>query len=1576
MKCKEKGCRPESSLNVLMNVVQQALAQEYDTVNLDFYNDWLNGSLYLPLWFWKKTKKKKYLFGLFSKKAVNQFCSCSKHFSKLRVTQCCSLSYTKDFKYTDGDRDKKYHFHYPSRVITTYFGIIKEFVNKAGLNIYYYAPGIPNDPSYRNKNEAVNYVRLYSTDIILLGSLNSCDLDNYPNVFSNLPTTTANIPFIASIIQTTDSETTTTEGTGEDKGLIEITGMDWLHDPNKSAPKYGNGLLMDLACNAVYTKPKTCVNLERMCELGVTLDTYEEKIVPKNGVLTHNIIVADGMITRYEIMDNETRAMFASLNNNGFKEKVYNPNTGYNTYKLRYVYPNDFDGRLESLAPNYTSMMEFKTYDIKDPSYVEYRFGPHGEYHFYNSGAKVDFPLFNNSFYFYFGINEGSTAIDKFNNKFYATCFKNSKFPFTLNIETEASRWCPKKDSDYGTFKVKFKTIKMPYSYTLTNEFNEEILSENGVFAEELNFGYKVTPGGGSYILENDNLVKNGIFSEFTTGKELNDKHVTNGTYKIAITDANANKLSQNIILEQVPITLVYETNNLGNKYYNDELSKKEDFCNENEFFGELIIKGAIIDGIEYKIKDENSIIENNSKLINDFNLILIDEKTKDEQEINIKIEVNYIENSDEKEDFNECTCQNVNKKPSYHYKNNKLIFNIWKPLTFTVTATQICNGKLNDNFSIITDSIKNGKAFEIYVNEVPMRFILGKNEDWKNYNDNFYKNNGKDGYNGWFKLHDENAYKFPEVNINRKQIWEEYVEYVSEEPKFPNNIIENENEEMVLSYDSILNIIEYKFKNIFTMCKNFYINGDNDYSMIITHSGGKAPILYRLNYVNYDSIDGDENMDNKILIKADSDGQVSCNYSYPNIVSYNYTYVSPVSGIPTPMYENSNGMNFNQLIHDYGNIGNYVAAFTKNGGCEEGKLNKDVKYQQIPFKANPMLLNYGIDCENSRDEHDYFSPTVYNGDKEHKAYFRSEFLDRRFDYEFLIITPYSNGDVEFICESDKTSNRNWKTGRLSGTTFNGVEMIYDKKTHEIIGKDLEYYYTQIENNEQDTEVKRENDYNITYNENNTDKRFFSTIIKCDYEKYDINDYYWATNRIPELGKLNDNGLFIEEHKNDSSSYNGIFNRDNYPMKRLLDINDIKKCNRFTFTQSSCSYNVELDYEVSVTDDDRISGIIEASDETEFSIDCKNMITPVFSSLEDLARQRSYNVRYSLGRSNICKSSNLKLNCKLKQDTVNDTHLCYTEFPNLFKIKGHGVNENLILDIKNNTYSLTDLKKKLYNSVNNIFNKGYNIGEFSPVNSTISPEITYKRDTVPYGVFKHIETGNYWVESEDNNKILFDDDTSVKNITYYIEKEINNLDVIGTFIKRNYINNSDDNLTKSISTIQFTSIYDVRQFELRLSCASIIEQSNNSGTESGGTEGGEQQETVKTQKTVFTVTTEIDNTGYNQQFFSKIDDNNYDTSSLSAMFSIFTFFHGIRVAKNVTITNRFEQSTDNKTSNKLHIDFEVLWDGELKDIFLKDIIDIDFGNRCMLLIKMPNSLIYSIEFKLDDLYSSNVQECQ
>ena len=37
------------------NRMQRGMAQDSEVVNFDFYNDWINGCLYMPLWFWKKT---------------------------------------------------------------------------------------------------------------------------------------------------------------------------------------------------------------------------------------------------------------------------------------------------------------------------------------------------------------------------------------------------------------------------------------------------------------------------------------------------------------------------------------------------------------------------------------------------------------------------------------------------------------------------------------------------------------------------------------------------------------------------------------------------------------------------------------------------------------------------------------------------------------------------------------------------------------------------------------------------------------------------------------------------------------------------------------------------------------------------------------------------------------------------------------------------------------------------------------------------------------------------------------------------------------------------------------------------------------------------------------------------------------------------------------------------------------------------------------------------------------------------------------------------------------------------------
>ena len=57
----------------LYNCVETALAEDNDTISLNFQNDWVNGTLYAPMWFRKITKKRSYLFGLIKRRAKDQW---------------------------------------------------------------------------------------------------------------------------------------------------------------------------------------------------------------------------------------------------------------------------------------------------------------------------------------------------------------------------------------------------------------------------------------------------------------------------------------------------------------------------------------------------------------------------------------------------------------------------------------------------------------------------------------------------------------------------------------------------------------------------------------------------------------------------------------------------------------------------------------------------------------------------------------------------------------------------------------------------------------------------------------------------------------------------------------------------------------------------------------------------------------------------------------------------------------------------------------------------------------------------------------------------------------------------------------------------------------------------------------------------------------------------------------------------------------------------------------------------------------------------------------------------------------
>jgi hypothetical protein len=60
--------------------------------------------------------------------------------------------------------------------------------------------------------------------------------------------------------------------------------------------------------------------------------------------------------------------------------------------------------------------------DTKNIDYIKFRSGDGTRRFYYVDGNKASFQRYENSFYFYFGLKPGSTAIDKFNSQYYVPC--------------------------------------------------------------------------------------------------------------------------------------------------------------------------------------------------------------------------------------------------------------------------------------------------------------------------------------------------------------------------------------------------------------------------------------------------------------------------------------------------------------------------------------------------------------------------------------------------------------------------------------------------------------------------------------------------------------------------------------------------------------------------------------------------------------------------------------------------------------------------------------------------------------------------------------------------------------------------------------------------------------------------------------------------------------------------------------------------------------------------------------------------------------------------------------------------
>ena len=1066
-----ENCQKSANSSELMDLVQQKLAEDYKIVKLDFYQDWLNGSLYMPLWYWRKRKKKKFLFVTISS-AKNEFCDCDKVYTRLKSYVTCNIAYTNnrlgvsDGVLAEGENNWHRSSNRSGRVFITN-GLIKGVENKDGLTSYYYSPiqptGDAKDMPMAQRGEFRAF-RLFATDIILLGNLNEDNLYGLPQFFKTLPSTTANIPPIASVEEAADDKGggTRIENTlladADDTGVSLVTGMDWID--GDGSPQYSDGLFMLLSCTYAHTKAKSCINVERLSELGMNLDMTYSAQYPSSTGLRYGTFEHDGFITKQELDDTDNRAMFATMNHLGFipqpyqnkfntgssinfySTQVLDENTHYYVPKFKFLYPTDLDGRLKPLLDRYRNGFKQVMSDDPNEDYINFRLGDvqskngiirGGQFYL----ANHSMPLYNNSFYFYFGIKKGNTAIDKFNKMFYAQCFQNSKKPFSLKITTRPESVCKsiyKNNLGESLITVSSDDIEKPYSY--------ELLDVNGDVVY-----------GPVYDVESDSF-------------EISGK--PNATYTLRVTDINGRHMDENVTLSNELISISYTTQDLGTKYYDDktgqaEINQRQEICSDTEFYGKVVFDSLVIDGYNFDISSATTLqsISPEGKMV----VNVVAKRIEENEDIFVnseftaatlyfdllKDETSPTTGDTTVERVEDCLCTNLDNYSFFtattmsEDEQEKVVFgfDVYKPHTYMITLVQICDDKETTNLSSFAASIGNGNEFEAFINKTPINFLLNKGNDYykPDLEHNFYPY-----LINWLCIHSEESLSFPEYGD--KKIWEKYIGTV-------NDLIGPTNKR---------NVIKYKFERIFDLSNVLYVIND-DNRLQYTAIGGVQPLLYRALAPNY----SDEEKVAKQFIYSDSNS-VTINPNYPNIVATNYQDGTSLDSSPRA----------NQLYSEINRrrLGNYFMVATNNGRYVNSYSGDcTIRSYQIPSNA---AVNVGSDWKRLGLKKTYamVPEVIVSGgaavcQSDAQPYFRAMTVDRRLDFNLSVMGPIFEEEIPSSVSYDGVyypSSHHYGTPsimksktvniRFFGTIYNGVEMAYDND-YNIIAANREVDYTE-----------------------------------------------------------------------------------------------------------------------------------------------------------------------------------------------------------------------------------------------------------------------------------------------------------------------------------------------------------------------------------------------------------------------------------------------------------------------------------------------------------------------------------
>ena len=598
------------STDYLIHCVEMNLAMEYRVINFDFYNDWVNGTIYFPR-FMRLVKPKKTFLGITFRRAKIKGCmDDTEIWSKSRrYVQQCSFSYKpknidgktlyvdvknplsgrKNYKAANNLHKKRGFTH--KAIFEKNGGICHEHTTLKGQHVYYMKPC-----------EWVGYDKskctLFATDLILLGSLNNCDLFGIPQAFKYLSNTSYIMPpnlaltnmesngplytnkktvcdgsndisvdetkkgakievlspscGITSELKAFERTFSETYDTFYEKNelsdtipLTEIAGISWSYtgpgqgEVNKDKLYNPGGHFLGLSCIHSESNIKSCINLSRICEVGANMSQRQEDIKAYNEDGIKYVYTAPtGFISGSDLVGGDFRSMFATMNQKRLRANKIDITNGYKMYDMTFVKPINFNGAFSKVTNgnnnpynkkitiyeesnddleyfniskegdtsfDVNEYTETQTRTIEDVSvdYYRFRFGldvsdltknssKQIRKFLFKEGDECYLPQYENSFYFYFGIKNGGTALDEFNKQFFSDCGNS----FLVSSEPSISIY-GKEDENITNvnFKLnivinnletpyKFIEIKSDVNFIGGNNFNphnrKELIIMNG----------------------------------------------------------------------------------------------------------------------------------------------------------------------------------------------------------------------------------------------------------------------------------------------------------------------------------------------------------------------------------------------------------------------------------------------------------------------------------------------------------------------------------------------------------------------------------------------------------------------------------------------------------------------------------------------------------------------------------------------------------------------------------------------------------------------------------------------------------------------------------------------------------------------------------------------------------------------------------------------------------------------------------------------------------------------------------------------------------------------------------------